>query len=101
MGMNETNDRKQEGPYKGVETQGKGRQSLTIYVYFSINECVLVVLITNNNSLMILVTSITIQNDFVARKYENINQMDSPIVSSLSHNPLYNYFYKYLPLNSC
>ncbi len=25
-----TNDRKQEGPYKGVETQGKGRQSLTI-----------------------------------------------------------------------
>ncbi len=23
-----TNDRKQEGPYKGVETQGKGRQSL-------------------------------------------------------------------------
>ncbi len=24
-----TNDRKQEGPYKGVETQGKGRQSLT------------------------------------------------------------------------
>ncbi len=48
---------------------------------------------------MILVTSITIQNDFVARKYENINQMDSPIVSSLSHNPLYNYFYKYLPLN--
>ncbi len=30
MGMNETNDRKQEGPYKGVETQGKGRQSLTM-----------------------------------------------------------------------
>ncbi len=29
MGMNETNDRRQEGPYKGVETQGKGRQSLT------------------------------------------------------------------------
>ncbi len=25
-----TNDRKQEGPYKGVETQGKGRQSLTL-----------------------------------------------------------------------
>ncbi len=25
-----TDDRKQEGPYKGVETQGKGRQSLTI-----------------------------------------------------------------------
>ncbi len=50
---------------------------------------------------MILVTSITIQNDFVADKYENINQMDSPIVSSLSHNSLYNYFYKYVPLNSC
>ncbi len=28
-----TNDRKQEGPYKGVETQGKGRQSLTDTVH--------------------------------------------------------------------
>ncbi len=34
MGMNETNDRKQEGPYKGVETQGKGRQSLTSSMMF-------------------------------------------------------------------
>ncbi len=33
MGMNETNDRKQEGPYKGVETQGKGRQSLTAVMH--------------------------------------------------------------------
>ncbi len=30
-----TNDRKQEGPYKGVETQGKGRQSLTMLAWLN------------------------------------------------------------------
>ncbi len=35
-----TNDRKQEGPYKGVETQGKGRQSLTVLIFCSMQSMI-------------------------------------------------------------